>query len=482
MNDLSDAQLTPPGQVARGAGLAPALRSLPQGLVFFFGDLLCALLIYWAVNAYLALIGNTLLSRAYVLLWLGIWLLLRAYQGLYPGYGRAPHMELRLHTVGTVQAAFAQFAVTYAVHDFDRSRLGLGLLWLLLYLLALPLRYLLRALLIHLGVFGRPVAVIGAGKTGELAVQYLCGHPAYGLRPVAIYDDNPDLWGTRLHGVPVLGDIGEALARPRAPQAIISIPGARAGVQRDIINAVHAVYPVTWATPDFFGVPNQALVPHTLGTHATLEVRNNLRSRRSRFTKRLIDVLGGALISLLILPLLLLIALLIRLDSRGPALYKARRLGRGGQYFGCYKFRSMRRDADAQLELLLSRDPELRAEFEATHKLRRDPRVTPLGAFLRRTSLDELPQLLNVLRGEMSLVGPRPIVQAEVARYGDIYRLYTQVRPGITGYWQVNGRSETSYEERVEMDNFYVSNWTPWLDFVILIQTVRVVALGKGAY
>ena len=482
MNDLSDASLKPPGQAAPRVGLAPGMRSLPQGLVFFFGDLLIALLIYWAVNAYLQLIGNTLLSRSYVLLWLGIWLLLRAYQGLYPGYGRAPHTELRLHTVGTVQTAFAQFAVTYAVHDFDRSRLGLGLLWLLVYLLALPARYLLRALMIRLKVFGRPVAIVGAGKTGELAVQYLRRHPAYGLRPVAIYDDNPDLLGQRLYGVPVLGGIAEALSRPRALQAIISIPGARADVQRDIINAVHAVYPITWATPDFFGVPNQALVPHTLGTHATLEVRNNLRSRRSRLTKWLIDSLGGALIFVLILPLLLLIAVVVKLDNPGPALYRARRLGRGGQFFGCYKFRTMQQGADAKLEALLARDPERRAEFEATHKLRDDPRVTRIGAFLRRTSLDELPQLLNVLRGEMSLVGPRPIVQAEIPKYGDIYRLYTQVRPGITGYWQVSGRSDTSYEERVDMDNFYVSNWTPWLDCVILIQTVRVVALGKGAY
>jgi Undecaprenyl-phosphate galactose phosphotransferase WbaP len=253
-------------------------------------------------------------------------------------------------------------------------------------------------------------------------------------------------------------------------------------VQRDIINAVRATYAITWATPDFFGVPNQALIPHTIGTHASLEIRNNLRSLRSRFVKRYIDIVAGVLILVAITPLLLLISLAIRIDSPGPVIYRARRVGRQGQRFDCLKFRTMHRDAERKLGALLAAHPELRDEYEATHKLRVDPRITRVGEILRRTSLDELPQLFNVLRGEMSLVGPRPIVQAEIQKYGEIYRLFTQVRPGMTGYWQVNGRSDTSYDERVEMDNFYITNWTPWLDFVILVQTVRVVFKGKGAY
>ncbi|WP_293914047.1 sugar transferase, partial [Deinococcus sp.] len=179
---------------------------------------------------------------------------------------------------------------------------------------------------------------------------------------------------------------------------------------------------------------------------------------------------------------LLLIAIAIKLDSPGPAVYRARRLGRDGKLFDCFKFRSMHRDAEAKLREVLDADPELRIEFDATHKLRNDPRVTRVGNILRKTSLDEFPQLFNVIIGEMSLVGPRPIVQAEVIKYGEIYSSYKQVRPGMTGYWQANGRSDTSYDERVAMDNFYVTNWTPWLDLVILLQTVRVVLMGKGAY
>ncbi|WP_245588597.1 undecaprenyl-phosphate galactose phosphotransferase WbaP [Deinococcus pimensis] len=464
------------------ADVSRTTQALPQGLALFLSDVLGALLTYLLVNAAMSWIGNPPLARGYAYVWLVIWLLLRAQQGMYPGYGHAPHTELRHHTLTTIQAALAQFAVTYAVHDFDRSRIGLGLLWLLLYFVSLPLRYLTRSVLIRLGHFGRPVSIIGGGKTGDITVHYLLQHPSYGLRPVAVYDDNPELIGATLHGVPIVGNLQEAVTSPRALHAIISIPGARANVQRDIINAVRATYVITWATPDFFGVPNQALIPRTIGTHASLEIRNNLRSHRSRFVKRLIDVVAGVLILVLITPLLLLIALAIRLDSRGPVIYRARRVGREGRDFACLKFRTMHQDAERKLGALLDARPDLREEFEATHKLRDDPRITRVGAILRRTSLDELPQLLNVLTGEMSLVGPRPIVNAEIAKYGEIYRHFTQVRPGMTGYWQVNGRSDTSYDERVEMDNFYITNWTPWLDLVILVQTVRVVLKGKGAY
>jgi len=229
-------------------------------------------------------------------------------------------------------------------------------------------------------------------------------------------------------------------------------------------------------------VPNQAMQPHNIGILASLEIKNNLRSTRARFIKRGIDMLGAAIGGLLILPVLLLIVLAIRVDSPGPAIYRARRLGRDGRSFDCFKFRSMHKDAEQKLQVMLDSRPDLRIEFEATHKLKDDPRVTRVGNFLRRTSLDELPQLGNVLLGEMSLVGPRPIVSGEIEKYGRVYSLYTQVRPGMTGYWQANGRSDTSYEERVGMDHFYVTNWTPWLDLVILLQTVRVVLMGRGAY
>ncbi len=459
-----------------------ALHERAQGAVLLLGDVLSAVLCLLLMNAFLHWVGNPPMPRSYVAVWTGIWVLWRLQQGLYPGFGRSPQTELRLHTVGTLQVGLAQFAVTFAGHDFIRSRLGSGLLWALILVVALPIRYMVRALLIRFNLFGRPVSVLGGGQTGTQAVKHLLEHPGYGLKPVAVYDDNPILHGQSIEGVPIVGDLEDAVVTPLTSHAIISIPGLRAEKQRDTINMVHSVYQTTWATPDLFGVPNQALIPHNIGTHASLEIRNNLRSNRAIFVKRGIDLLGAVVGGVLISPLLLLVALAIRLDSPGPIVYRARRLGQNGRLFDCYKFRSMHRDADAKLKAVLDGTPELKAEFEASHKLKVDPRVTRVGALLRKTSLDELPQLLNVITGQMSLVGPRPIVEAEITKYGLVYQVYKQVRPGMTGYWQANGRSDTSYEERVGMDHFYVTNWTPWLDFVIMLQTVRVVLLGKGAY
>ncbi|PYE55898.1 undecaprenyl-phosphate galactose phosphotransferase WbaP [Deinococcus yavapaiensis] len=480
-NTLPSASSAYPAGSERKVGLS-ALHTATQGAVFAVIDFLVAWGCWEATLAILHAVGSTPPSRAYVLVWIALWLALRAYQGSYPGLGRSPQTELRLHTVSTFYTILAQLAVTFAVHALDKSRLGIGLLWLLILLFGLPARALTRSFLIRFGWFGRPVSIIGAGKTGAATVRHLLAQPQYGLNPTAVYDDNEDLVGAALHGVPIVGTIQDAVERPQAVHAIISIPGARADVQRVLVNSIYEQYPVTWVTPDLPGVPNQALLPHSIGVNAALEIRNNLRSVRSRFIKRTIDLFAAFVGGVLISPILLLIALAITLDSPGPIVYRARRLGRGGREFACLKFRTMHRDADAKLQALLRVHPELREEFEATHKLRVDPRVTRVGTWLRRTSLDELPQLLNVLRGEMSLVGPRPIVEAETSKYGSIFGEYCRVMPGMTGYWQVNGRSDTTYEERVAMDNFYITNWSPWLDLVILMQTVHVVFKGRGAY
>jgi exopolysaccharide production protein ExoY len=179
-------------------------------------------------------------------------------------------------------------------------------------------------------------------------------------------------------------------------------------------------------------------------------------------------------------PLMLVLAWVIRRDG-GPALFEHYRVGYGGRLFRCKKFRTMRQDAERALRELLERSPALRAEWEFHYKLADDPRVTRFGKYLRRTSLDELPQLLNVLRGEMALVGPRPITVAELRLYGAARSHYLSVLPGMTGLWQVNGRNATSYERRVELDELYVKNRSSWLDCKILAKTVLVVLTGRGA-
>jgi Undecaprenyl-phosphate galactose phosphotransferase WbaP len=177
-----------------------------------------------------------------------------------------------------------------------------------------------------------------------------------------------------------------------------------------------------------------------------------------------------------------LIAMLVKWSSKGPVFYGHERIGEGGRTFRAWKFRTMVENADETLEQYLQADPSLQVEWATNHKLKRDPRITNIGKLLRQTSLDELPQIWNVIRGEMSLVGPRPIVRNEVIKYGEEFDLYRRVRPGITGLWQVSGRSKTTYEERVTMDVHYVRNWSVWLDAYLLAKTVGVVLGKQGAY
>jgi exopolysaccharide production protein ExoY len=197
--------------------------------------------------------------------------------------------------------------------------------------------------------------------------------------------------------------------------------------------------------------------------------------------KRLFDVAAGGLLLIAALPAMALVALAIKLTDRGPVLYRHERIGLNGSRFSCLKFRTMVPDAETSFEGLLRRNPEFGNEWRRGHKLRADPRITPLGRLLRRWSLDELPQLFNVVRGEMSLVGPRPVTAAELVRYGASATAYCRARPGLTGLWQVSGRTRLDYEARIGCDLAYLSAWSPWLDAVLLARTPAAIISGDGA-
>ena len=221
--------------------------------------------------------------------------------------------------------------------------------------------------------------------------------------------------------------------------------------------------------------------PHVWQAPARTTTRFAPRSSAYRPLKRMLDIVGALAIGLAFSPLLVVIAVRMGVED-GPILFRHRRIGQGGRTFECLKFRTMVPNAEQILHDLLERDPEARAEWLRDHKLRCDPRVTRLGRFLRKTSLDELPQIWNVLRGEMSLVGPRPIVKEEMLRYGRYLTTYMDVKPGITGLWQVTGRNDTDYRRRVIMDTYYVRRQNLMLDIGILLRTVKVVLARHGAY
>ena len=212
-----------------------------------------------------------------------------------------------------------------------------------------------------------------------------------------------------------------------------------------------------------------------------LEMINQGRMKVKRLQKRMLDILLAVVASLLFLPAFMILPPLIKLTSRGPVFYRHRRLGKNGRPILIWKFRSMYEDADRRLKEMLSGNSVAAEEWNTGFKLMDDPRVTWLGRFLRKTSLDEIPQLINVFSGEMSFIGPRPIVEEEVKYYGEAYRIFSSVSPGITGLWQVSGRSDTGYVRRIALDTYYVLNWSPWMDLWILVRTVYAVLFMRGA-
>ena len=215
----------------------------------------------------------------------------------------------------------------------------------------------------------------------------------------------------------------------------------------------------------------------TFADITTSTSRVKVRSR----VKRVLDIVLASAGLVFLLPLTIPIALAIRLHDGGPALFVQTRIGKDGKTFQCFKFRSMVVDADRRLAELLERDPQARAEWATNQKLRNDPRITRLGAFLRKSSLDELPQLLNIIRGDMSVVGPRPIVESEIVKYGPYFTYYKGTKPGLTGLWQVSGRSDTTYDERVALDVDYVRKWSNVRDVRIIAMTIPAILKSKGA-
>jgi Undecaprenyl-phosphate galactose phosphotransferase WbaP len=330
--------------------------------------------------------------------------------------------------------------------------------------------------------WGYPAVIFGPSKSAADVVAVMRTNPGQGLKPIAIV--NGEARGMeRVEGLPLLSSrqILEESELHQDTYAVLA-PNAGPRTQAELESCKDRFARIIAISASFPGIANLWAMPHAMGGLLGIEVCQQALLPNKHLLKRIWDFVLALLSAPVTLPLIAAIAVWIKLDSAGPAFFRQERIGRGGRTFGAWKFRSMVANAAGILERELKRDPSLRLEWEQTQKLKHDPRITRAGAFLRKSSLDELPQLWNVLKGEMSLVGPRPIVQAEIARYGAHFAAYAQVPGGITGLWQVSGRNDTSYEERVGLDAYYVRNWSVWLDLYILFRTVGTVLFRKGAY
>ena len=329
---------------------------------------------------------------------------------------------------------------------------------------------------------GVPAVILGSDKSARRITEKL-RDGMLGLKVAAVFSEDDLLsWGPEMP--PVLGDLSLAsnAADARFAQYAIVAMEKSNNELRNIIQDYCRGFSHVLLVPDMPGVCSLGITAREIGGELGLELPQRLFHRHTAALKRLLDLVLSALLVTTLAPVFAVIALFIKLTSKGPVLYRQTRYCRHGKTFGAVKFRTMVNNADGVLEDYLLAHPEHSSEWQRDQKLKNDPRITAIGKWLRRYSLDELPQLLNVLVGDMSLVGPRPIVHSEIGKYGHGYDLYKRVRPGLTGLWQVSGRNNTTYQERVSLDEYYVHNWSIWLDIYILIRTFKVVATGEGAY
>lgn len=377
-------------------------------------------------------------------------------QSLYPGYGLTAVKELERMGRSVTLAFFLLAGVSYLIKPFqDFSRSILLFSWLLA-LVILPLgHFILRNIISIFPWYGTPVVVFGDGAWAQEIVVSLKRMRRLGWRPTMVLPTNAIKRGVK--------DILFEIA--------IFAPSPRLSVDKyaRILNQNFRKVILVRQTENLGSL---WVEPRDLDGQLGLEFHYHLLEGYARWIKRLIDLGTGLLLSILLCPLLVILALLIIFDSPGPIFFYQERLGEGFKRFNVIKFRTMAVDAEQRLSELLQKDAAARAEYEKYHKLTNDPRLTRLGKWLRRFSLDELPQLWNMLKGDMSLVGPRAYMPSELNEMGDYAPTILRIKPGMTGWWQVMGRHGTTFEQRPRMDEYYISNWSLWMDVYILLKTV----------
>lgn len=417
----------------------------------------------------------------------GIFLLASAATKLYPGVGTHPVEEFRRQILIISFVFLGLATMTFMTRQgVVYSRAVFALAWVQC-VVAVPIaRSITKLVFKRASWFGYPAVIFADGRAAMEILSQLSRNPTLGLRARAVVGDLPvQDKGAPIDGVPVvdLRAVTPMLREAgRVPYALVST----AGYSRERLEALLAgplqSFRHVILVPDLPLPSTLWMAGRDLGGMFGLEVEHRLLDPWRRALKRGIDLLALLVLLPIFVPVCLVLALLIRLDSPGPVLVRLRRVGSSGRLFHQLKFRTMVVNNDAVLRKALDSDPALREEWETTQKLRNDPRLTRVGRWLRRTSVDELPQIFNVLGGQMSLVGPRPITTGETSKYKDLVGVYARVLPGMTGLWQVSGRNELDYDKRVQLDAYYVRNWSVWLDLYIAVKTVWVVLTGRGAY
>ncbi len=453
------------------------------GAPLLLGDTFAAFLSVFLLQLVAANFGWTAVSShaVFTVGVVGFTLLIQHVHGLYPACGLPHSLEFR-RTLRTSLIVISGVALGWLMQHPRVSFPIFGFLMLgcLLPLMLTVTRSALRAVLAGCDWWAQPVVIVGDGMEGTEAFNQLDKNRREGLRPIGIAFESVSHWETPDDGqyIGPASQLEAILLQSRACRVMLTNRAAG-------------------KTIDYFaynGVPHVTL-PTDLGYHPTERTRLSERNGTielhcysavtapsAQFAKRVLDISLIVMASPVLIPVFAVLSLLVKMSSTGPVFFGSKRKGIGGEVFKAWKFRSMVINGHEVLEKHFAEHPEDRAVFQRDHKLKNDPRITTIGRFLRKTSLDELPQLINVLRGQMSLVGPRPILEDEHAKYGQVYDLYVTMRPGITGLWQVSGRNNLEYEERLRYTRFYVQNWSCTLDLYILWRTIKTALFQEGAY
>lgn len=426
------------------------------------------------------------INESYIYVWLPLTFLIFLSQSNAYVTMRSILYTVRSVFYATTYGLIAYIVALYFFTDWMAARSFFAVFWLILLIILYIERLTISLWLKRSHHLYEDVIFVGAGKTAERSLNYFQDDLGYRYNIVGFLDDKP-ISNKITEKYSLLGKVDDAekIVRTSGIQTvIITAPGMKRDKLQQLITTVQPHVRNLSYVPDLIGTPMMGVEAQVLFTEEILmlHMRNNLAMRRNKIYKRIFDLVCTICGGLLILPIVVVVALLVAIDNKGNVIFAHRRIGKDGREFPCYKFQSMVPNAQEILQDYLAKNPEARKEWEESFKLTNDPRVTKLGGFLRKTSLDELPQLWNVIKGDMSLVGPRPIVRKEIERYGEYFREYSMVLPGITGMWQASGRSDTTYEERVAMDTWYVRNWSVWLDIMYLAKTFTAVIFGKGAY
>ncbi len=415
-----------------------------------------------------------------------VFLVIYACAGLYPAIPLSPPDELRRLSLITTTVYFSAAAVMRlaipSTEGYWWAALGLG--WLLSLVTVPTARGVARHLCSSRPWWGYPAVILGGDEVSETVVRTLIEHPEIGIKPIAIVVDSHARQPS-VAGVPVISGfkhIRTYARKHRIPYAIVPMSvmnDRRTGI---IVRRFSRMFRRVMIIPPITHFSSLWVYPVDLGGLLGLETRYRLLDPDRQMFKRVLDLVVIGLTAPLWLPCMAMIAVAIKAESKGPVFFTQSRPGLGGKGFQIFKFRTMTPGAHSELESHLDESPQQRQEWTETGKLRYDPRVTRVGRFLRRTSLDELPQIWNIIRGDMSLVGPRPILHEQRDQYRTGWALYTRVRPGITGVWQVSGRNTLTLAQRIHLDTYYVRNWSIWLDIYLLTRTGWTVLHAQGAY